>query len=179
MRLLHLGGQQSVTVAKDLSFLGGSANLSRCQRDEKLLGRGWSIFVRAQVRRCRYQLLLGRGGQHGFHSYFSSNRQPYLFTKAIIMTKTVATVLFLCFGASTALAGTIRVYNNDSKEHTIKLKCSGSSKTVKVKASTTASYTFHSSSKECDIVGGSVKFPTKKLIDGQKWKFKNDKAVKN
>jgi len=97
-----------------------------------------------------------------------------------IMTKTaIATVLFLCLGASTALAGTIRVYNNDSKEHTIKLKCSGSSKTVTVKGSTTASYTFHSSSKECDIVGGSVKFPTKKLVDGQKWKFKNDKAVKN
>lgn len=81
--------------------------------------------------------------------------------------------------STSALAGTIRVYNNDSKAHTIKLKCSGSSKTIKIRASTTASYTFHSSSKSCDIVGGSVKFPVKKLVDGQKWKFKGGKAIKN
>lgn len=89
------------------------------------------------------------------------------------------TIAFLCLGATSAFAGTIRVYNNDSKEHTIELKCSGSSKTVKVKGSTTASYTFHSTSKECDIVGGTVSFPVKKLVDGQKWKFKDDKAIKN
>ena len=81
--------------------------------------------------------------------------------------------------ASVADAGTIRVYNNDSKTHTIKLKCSGSSKEVEVRASTTASYTFHSSNKECDIVGGTVSFPVKKLVDGQKWKFKDGKATKN
>ena len=91
----------------------------------------------------------------------------------------IPTAIFLCLSATTAFAGSIRVYNNDSKEHTIELKCSGSSKTVKVKGSTTATYTFHSSSKECDIVGGTVKFPTKKLVDGQKWKFKDDKAIKN
>ena len=78
-----------------------------------------------------------------------------------------------------AHAGSIRVENSDSKEHTIELKCSGSSKTVKVRGSTTATYTFHSTSKSCDIVGGSVKFPTKKLEDGQKWKFKNGEAKKN
>jgi hypothetical protein len=33
--------------------------------------------------------------------------------------------------------------------------------------------------KECDIVGGSVKFPTKKLVDGQKWKIKNGEAKPN
>lgn len=81
--------------------------------------------------------------------------------------------------STAAFAGTIRVYNNDSKTHTIKLKCSGSSKSIDIKGSTTASYTFHSSSKSCDIVGGTVKFPTKKLEDGQKWKFKNGEAKKN
>ena len=81
--------------------------------------------------------------------------------------------------SSVALAGTIRVYNSDSKAHTVELKCSGSKKSITIRASTTASYTFHSSSKECDIVGGTVKFPTAKLQDGQKWKIKNDKAKKN
>jgi len=91
------------------------------------------------------------------------------------------TLLFLAVLLTTTVswAGTIRVYNNDSKTHTIKLKCSGSSKSVDVKGSTTASYTFHSSSKSCDIVGGTVKFPVSKLEDGQKWKFKNGKAQKN
>lgn len=79
----------------------------------------------------------------------------------------------------TALAGTIRVQNQDSEEHTIELKCSGSSKTVKVKASTTASYTFHSTSSSCDIVGGSIDFPVSKLEDGQKWTFKNGDAKKS
>lgn len=81
--------------------------------------------------------------------------------------------------AGTAYAGTIRVYNSDSKVHTVELKCSGSSKSVEIRASTTASYTFHSSSKECDIVGGTVSFPTKKLVDGTKWKIKNGKAEAN
>lgn len=78
-----------------------------------------------------------------------------------------------------ALAGTIRVYNNDSKVHKVELKCSGSSKSFEIRASTTASYTFHSSSKECDIVGGTVKWPAKKLKDGTKWKIKNGEAKKN
>ncbi|MBK9033535.1 MAG: hypothetical protein IPL61_20100 [Myxococcales bacterium] len=81
--------------------------------------------------------------------------------------------------AGTAAAGSIRVYNNDSKTHTIELKCSGSSKSVEVRASTTATYTFHSTSKSCDIVGGTVTFPTKTLEDGQSWKFKDGKASKN
>ncbi len=92
---------------------------------------------------------------------------------------TLLTALVLIFASATAYAGTIRVYNNDSKTHTIKLKCSGSSKSIDVRGSTTASYTFHSSNKSCDIVGGSVTFPVKKLVDGQKWKFKNGKAIKN
>jgi len=95
------------------------------------------------------------------------------------MLRTVFPALLILCVSSIASAGTIRVYNNDSKVHKIELKCSGSSKTLEVRASTTATYTFHSSSKECDIVGGTVKFPTKKLVDGQKWKFKGDKAVKN
>jgi hypothetical protein len=81
--------------------------------------------------------------------------------------------------AGTAFAGTIRVYNNDSKDHTVELKCSGSSKSITIRKSTTASYTFHSTNNSCDIVGGSVTFPTKKLENGQKWKIKDDKAVAN
>jgi hypothetical protein len=78
-----------------------------------------------------------------------------------------------------AAAGTIRVENGDSKTHTVELKCSGSSKTVEIRGSTTATYTFHSTSKECDIVGGTIKFPTNKLTDGQKWKIKNGEAKPN
>lgn len=86
----------------------------------------------------------------------------------------------MVFGMSgVANAGSIRVYNNDSKTHTVKLKCSGSSKSFDIKASTTATYTFHSSSKSCDIVGGSVKWPTSKMEDGKKWKIKNGEAKPN
>ncbi len=81
--------------------------------------------------------------------------------------------------SATAFAGSIRVYNNDSKTHTVKLKCSGSSKSFEIRASTTATYTFHSTSKECDIVGGTITWPTKKMTDGGKWKIKDGKAVKN
>ena len=77
---------------------------------------------------------------------------------------------------SIALAGSIRVQNQDSKEHTVELKCSGSSKSVTMKASTTSTYTFHSTSSSCDIVGGSVSFPTDKLENGQKWTIKNGTA---
>lgn len=90
----------------------------------------------------------------------------------------VATIAVVGFTAS-VYAGSIRVYNSDSKTHTIKLKCSGSSKTVEVRGSTTATYTFHSTNSECKIVGGSVDFPTSTLKNGQKWKFKNGKAVPN
>lgn len=75
-----------------------------------------------------------------------------------------------------AHAGSIRVQNGDSSKHTIELKCSGSSKSVEIKGSTTSTYTFHSSSKSCDIVGGSISFPTDKLEDGQKWTIKSGKA---
>ena len=93
--------------------------------------------------------------------------------------KAAAITLCLLFTAGSAFAGSIRVYNNDSKTHKVELKCSGSSKSIEIRASTTATYTFHSTSKQCDIVGGSVSFPTKKLEDGQKWKIKNNKAQKN
>ncbi len=81
--------------------------------------------------------------------------------------------------AGMAYAGTIRVYNNDSKTHTVELKCSVSSKKFEIRGSTTASYTFHSSSKSCDIVGGTIDWPVKKLEDGKKWKIKNGKAIPN
>ncbi len=93
--------------------------------------------------------------------------------------KLALTGLALVFATSTALAGTIRVENHDSKSYTVKLKCSGSSKQFEIRASTTTSYTFHSSAKECDIVGGTLSFPVNKLVDGQKWKINNGKAQKN
>lgn len=80
---------------------------------------------------------------------------------------------------SIAGAGSIRVENSDSKSHTIKLKCSGSDKTVEIDSSKTSTYTFHSTSNECEIVGGSISFPTKKLLNGQKWKIKDGKASAN
>lgn len=95
------------------------------------------------------------------------------------MKKLFLSTALLLATAGAAHAGTIRVYNHDSKTHTVKLKCSGSSKSFDIRASTTASYTFHSSAKECDIVGGTVSWPTKKLVDGTKWKISNGKATKN
>lgn len=82
-------------------------------------------------------------------------------------------------GAVQVNAGTVRIYNNDSKTHVIKIKCNGSSKNLQVSRSQTSSYTFHSTANRCDIVGGSVSFPVDKLENGQSWKFKNDKAIKN
>ena len=77
-----------------------------------------------------------------------------------------------------AHAGTVRIYNSDSKTHVVKLKCNGNSKSIDVRASSTSSYTFDSSASRCDIVGGTVSFPVSKLENGQSWKFKNDKASK-
>ncbi len=93
--------------------------------------------------------------------------------------KTILLATTLLFAGSSAFAGSIRVYNNDSKTHKVELKCSGSSKSIEIKGSTTATYTFHSSNKECDITGGSVKWPVAKLTDGGKWKIKDDKAKPN
>jgi hypothetical protein len=95
------------------------------------------------------------------------------------MKKFALAIVCIAALAGSAVAGTIRVENHDSKTYTVELKCSGSSKSFEIRASTTASYTFHSSSKECDIVGGTVEFPTKKLTDGSKWKINNGKAKAN
>ena len=95
------------------------------------------------------------------------------------MKKLLLTAAIFLATASMAYAGSIRVYNNDSKTHTVELKCSGSSKKFEIRASTTATYTFHSSSKSCDIVGGTIKWPTKKMEDGKSWKIKNGEAKSN
>ncbi|MFT7579591.1 MAG: hypothetical protein ACI9MR_001257 [Myxococcota bacterium] len=92
-----------------------------------------------------------------------------IFIAAILLVST----------AGIANAGTIRVQNQDSSSYTVKLKCSGSSKSINIKSSTTASYTFHSSSKSCDIVGGGISFPVGTMEDGQKWTIKNGKAKKS
>lgn len=90
----------------------------------------------------------------------------------------LATV-FVVAASGSAFAGSIRVENNDSKTHLIELKCSGSSNSVEIRSSTTSTYTFHSTHKECDITGGSIKFPKSKLEDGQKWKIKDGNAKAN
>lgn len=75
-------------------------------------------------------------------------------------------------------AGSVLIYNNDSRSHKVELDCQGRSKTLDVKASQTATYTFHSTSSECKIKGGSVSFPVDKLVSGNNFKFKNSMAYK-
>lgn len=95
------------------------------------------------------------------------------------MKRILTATAILLATTTAALAGTIRVENSDSKNHTIVLDCSGSKYTVEIKASTTTSYTFHSSAKSCKITGGSISFPTGTLEDGQKWKIKDGGAKPN
>jgi hypothetical protein len=102
----------------------------------------------------------------------------YAAKKELLMKKIAITLFSLVSLTSIAAAGTIRVYNSDSKSHTVELKCSGSSKTLTIDASKTTSYTFDSMAKECDITGGSVSFPTSKLVDGASFKIKDGKATK-
>lgn len=75
-----------------------------------------------------------------------------------------------------AQAGSVRIYNNDSKNHVLKLKCNGSSKTLEVNGSTTSTYTFHSTASQCEVVGGSVNFSVSKIKDGQSWTFRSGLA---
>jgi hypothetical protein len=94
------------------------------------------------------------------------------------MSKRICTIgLLLLASVGIASAGTIDVYNSDSQVHTVELNCSGSKKSIEIKGSTTTAYTFHSTSKECEIIGGTVKFPTKTLVDGAKWKIKDGVAT--
>ena len=95
------------------------------------------------------------------------------------MQRILLSTSFLLLATGVALAGTIRVENSDSKAHTVELSCSGSKKTLEIRASTTTSYTFHSTATSCDITGGTLKFPTKKLENGQKWKIKDGVAKPN
>jgi len=95
------------------------------------------------------------------------------------MKTALITIACITLFAGSAFAGSIRVYNQDSKSHTVNLKCSGSSKSFTIRGSTTATYTFHSTSKSCKITGGSITWPTSTLQNGQKWKIKNGKAKRN
>ena len=94
--------------------------------------------------------------------------------KKLSIALTIAAVLGLT--VSVASAGTIRVESDNT--YSIDLKCSGSSKTVEIRRGTTT-VTFHSTNSSCDIVGGDVKWPVKKLENGGKWKIKSGKAQKN
>ena len=85
--------------------------------------------------------------------------------------------MLAAFGLSAvALAGTIRVESDSN--YSVDLKCSGSSKTIKIPSGTTT-VTFHSSSSSCDIAGGDVKWPVSKLENDGKWKIKSGQATKN
>ncbi|MBK9071396.1 MAG: hypothetical protein IPL79_10395 [Myxococcales bacterium] len=81
--------------------------------------------------------------------------------------------------ATNALAGSIRIENGDSKAYTIKLNCSGSKSSFEVRASTTATYTFHSTHTSCKLDGGDVAFPNAELKDGEKYKIKDATAKAN
>ena len=94
--------------------------------------------------------------------------------KKIALMLSVIAVLALT--PALAFAGTIRVESD--KNYVVKLKCSGSSKTIKIGRGTTT-VTFHSSSSSCDIVGGQVKWPVTKLVNNGKWKIRNGAAKKN
>jgi type 1 fimbria pilin len=80
------------------------------------------------------------------------------------------------FFASAAFAGSIRVESDGN--YSVDLKCSGSSKTIKIPSGTTT-VTFHSTSNSCDIAGGDVKWPVSKLENNGKWKIKSGTAQKN
>ena len=95
------------------------------------------------------------------------------------MKKLIIALGFIVGSVGVSQAGSIRVENHDSGEYVVELKCSGSSAKIEIRGSATATYTFHSTSSSCDIVGGSVKFPVSKLEDGQKWKIKDGAAKPN
>lgn len=99
--------------------------------------------------------------------------------KSFRQATAVACTLGALFFAQQAVAGSVRIYNSDSSDHKIELKCSGSSKTLSISASRTSTYTFHSTNDSCDIVGGSISFPTGQLKDGQSWKISQSKATKS
>ncbi len=79
-------------------------------------------------------------------------------------------VLFLFISSALEAAVTIRYYNKDSKEHTMKVKISGSSKEVKFGSSRTASVTVQGGATECIIYTscGEVK-----VKDGAKIEIKD------
>ena len=92
------------------------------------------------------------------------------------ITIVLAALALVCFTASVASAGSIRVESDGN--YSVNLKCSGSSKTIKIPSGTTT-VTFHSSSSSCDIAGGDVKWPVSKLENGAKFKIKSGTAKKN
>lgn len=92
------------------------------------------------------------------------------------ITLVLSVLALVCFTASVASAGSIRVESDGN--YSVNLKCSGSSKTIKIPSGTTT-VTFHSSSSSCDIVGGDVKWPVGKLENGAKFKIKSGQAKNN
>lgn len=93
------------------------------------------------------------------------------------MKSTVCLSLLALTLSVNVMAGSVRIHNNDSKTHIVKLKCNGSSKTLQISASSTSTYTFSSTASSCDIVGGSVSFPSSVLNDGESWKIRSDNTV--
>lgn len=66
-----------------------------------------------------------------------------------------------------AEAGSVRIYNSDSKDYQIQLKCQGRNKEMTINASRTSTYTFDSSANECKVTGGGVSFPSAIIKNGQ------------
>jgi len=92
------------------------------------------------------------------------------------MSKLIVVVCTILLLPCLAQAGSVRIYNSDSKTHVVKLKCNGSSKILQVNGSATSTYTFHSTASQCEIVGGSVDFSVSSIKDGQKWTFRSGLA---
>jgi len=92
------------------------------------------------------------------------------------MSKLIVVVCTILLLPCLAQAGSVRIYNSDSKTHVVKLKCNGSSKILQVNGSATSTYTFHSTASQCEIVGGSLGFSVSSIKDGQKWTFRSGLA---
>ena len=91
------------------------------------------------------------------------------------MNKTIALAIFtlLTFVSASAFAAvTVRYYNKDSKTHTFSAKCSGSSKKVTFKGSTTSSVTIQGSG-PCVVSAGN----TVTLKGGEKIEIKDGKIT--
>jgi len=75
--------------------------------------------------------------------------------------------------------GNVRIENSDSKTYTISIKVSGSSSTISIAGSTTATYSWSGGSHDATVTGGGVDFPSDTIKDGGRYKISGGRAVSN